>query len=65
MVDYTEILIVLFLLQWSPATFAGAVVHHKSSPFMTACGGRPNSSGNVRAVRLLTAGGSCVLFDLL
>lgn len=65
MVNYTEILIVLFSLKQSPAMFDGAVVHHKSSAFMTACGGRPNSLGNVRAVRLLTAGGSCVLFGVL
>ena len=65
MVNYTEILVVLFSLKQSPATFAEAFVHHKSSPFMTACGGKCNSSGNVRAVRILAAGGSWVLFGLL
>lgn len=62
----TEILtVLLFLLKQSPATFAGAVVHHPLSQIMKECGGRPNSSGNVRTVWLLTAGGSCVLSGLL
>lgn len=63
--NYTEILIVLLSLKWTSATFAEAVVHHTSPPLVTACGRRTNSSGNARAVRLLTAGESCVLVSLL